>query len=236
MKNIQEWIKTNLGLLFVLIVTAIYLIFVLLITDLSAYKTLELNAKGDFLAGVFSPLAFLWLVYGYLQQGQELKLNTQALELQTRELKESVQAQKDMFELAEKQYNDLQDEKTEAAKPKILVTGFNPTKGGDAHNGFDYRFQVKIKNLQVPIQNIKITSSFWSIDLGSSGSVTESNSIRHLGLERGSELDIRFHKFRVHNVPFNGETFKINFEDHNNMPYEQEFKISKNSEGIILIR
>lgn len=33
---------------------------------------LELNEIGDYLAGVFSPLAFLWLVIGYLMQNIEL--------------------------------------------------------------------------------------------------------------------------------------------------------------------
>lgn len=40
----------------------------------------ELNAQGDFFAGYFAPLAFLWLVLGYMQQGEELR--TQAQELQ----------------------------------------------------------------------------------------------------------------------------------------------------------
>lgn len=57
---------------------------------------LELNEFGDFLAGVFGPLAFFWLICGYLQQGVELRQNTQALELQVAELKNSVQHQQDL--------------------------------------------------------------------------------------------------------------------------------------------
>ncbi|OEY95338.1 hypothetical protein BJD20_14705 [Acinetobacter proteolyticus] len=82
----KDWFKTNLGLVIILLATLIYLFAVLSITDLSAYHALKLNEKGDLLAGIFSPLAFLWLVYGYLQQGQELKLNTQALTMQANEL------------------------------------------------------------------------------------------------------------------------------------------------------
>lgn len=37
------------------------------------------NELGDALAGAASPLAFLWLVLGYLQQGDELRQNTHAL-------------------------------------------------------------------------------------------------------------------------------------------------------------
>ena len=36
-------------------------------------KALSLNEWGDFLAGAFGPIAFMWLVTGYLQQGKELR-------------------------------------------------------------------------------------------------------------------------------------------------------------------
>lgn len=54
---------------------------------------LALNEQGDFFAGFVSPIAILWLVLGYLQQGKELRLNTQALELQIKELNDSVKQQ-----------------------------------------------------------------------------------------------------------------------------------------------
>ena len=57
----------------------------------------SLNELGDFLAGIFAPVAFLWLVLGYIQQGKQLEQNTKALEqqekalqLQIDEMKESV--------------------------------------------------------------------------------------------------------------------------------------------------
>jgi hypothetical protein len=51
--------------------------------------TLALNGWGDWAAGTFAPLAFLWLVLGYFQQGEELRL-------QARELRNSVDQQKDL--------------------------------------------------------------------------------------------------------------------------------------------
>jgi hypothetical protein len=36
---------------------------------------------------VTRPLALLWLILGYLQQGEELRLNTPALQLQQEELR-----------------------------------------------------------------------------------------------------------------------------------------------------
>lgn len=52
-----------------------------------------LNDIGDFLAGIFAPLAFIWLVVGYFLQGAELSLNTRALALQVQEMQESVRQQ-----------------------------------------------------------------------------------------------------------------------------------------------
>ena len=103
----MKWLKEHLGLLIILIVTLIYLFIVMIITDLSEYATLKLNEKGDLLAGVFSPLAFLWLVYGYLQQGQELKQNTLALNLQAQELQNSVEQQKVLAKAALEQLSIL---------------------------------------------------------------------------------------------------------------------------------
>lgn len=56
-------------------------------------KAMPLNELGDFFAGVFSPLAFLFLYLGYKQQGKELKQNTEALKLQAQELSNLVKEQ-----------------------------------------------------------------------------------------------------------------------------------------------
>ena len=51
---------------------------------------LRLNELGDFLGGVSSPLAFLWLVLGFFQQSREIRLSSKALHLQAREMRRSV--------------------------------------------------------------------------------------------------------------------------------------------------
>jgi hypothetical protein len=48
---------------------------------------LPLNEIGDFLAGVAAPIAFLWLVLGYMQQADQLELQRRELALQRQELK-----------------------------------------------------------------------------------------------------------------------------------------------------
>ena len=66
---------------------------------LELLRTGNLNELGDFLAGFFTPLAFGWLVYGYLQQSKELRLQREELSLtrnqldkQTELLQEQVKA------------------------------------------------------------------------------------------------------------------------------------------------
>ncbi len=63
---------------------------------------LDLNELGDYLAGAFSPLAFLWLIYGYYLQQTELKQNTKALEMQTYELNKTLKQHEKMVELETK--------------------------------------------------------------------------------------------------------------------------------------
>ena len=45
------------------------------------FRAGNLNEFGDFLAGFFTPFAFGWLVYGYLLQSKELRLQREELEL-----------------------------------------------------------------------------------------------------------------------------------------------------------
>ena len=86
--------KFNWGLLLVSAITFIWLAFTIFIVFKGTPPTLELppNALGDFLAGMFAPLAFLWLAMGFHQQGKELKLQREELELQREELKQSRKA------------------------------------------------------------------------------------------------------------------------------------------------
>jgi hypothetical protein len=65
--------------------------YVALGVGVSDFLALDPNAVGDFFAGVFAPLAFLWLVIGYFQQGAELRENTKALADQVQEAKKAAE-------------------------------------------------------------------------------------------------------------------------------------------------
>ncbi len=82
--------------------TVFYIVVILFFRGNDALELLKagnLNELGDFLAGFFTPLAFGWLVYGYLQQSKELRLQREELSLtrnqlgkQTELLQEQVKA------------------------------------------------------------------------------------------------------------------------------------------------
>jgi hypothetical protein len=82
--------------------TAIILLFAgaYAFIEWDALYQMKPNEFGDFLAGIFGPLVLLWVVMGFLQQGAELKYSREALLLQAKELKASVEAQKNMGEAA----------------------------------------------------------------------------------------------------------------------------------------
>lgn len=84
----------------------------------------SLNELGDFLAGIFAPIAFFWLVLGYIQQGKQLDQNTRALEqqeialqLQINEMKESVKQQKELADIQKQQFDALNN----AVKPIFVI-------------------------------------------------------------------------------------------------------------------
>ena len=94
-----------------LLVTGLYIVLGgwLLGDDLGQIGGLELNELGDFLTGVFGPLALLWLILGFLQQGIELRQTRETLALQTEELRLSVQQQRQMVEVAQRQFESERD-------------------------------------------------------------------------------------------------------------------------------
>src|SRR3982751_3840399 len=59
-------------------------------------QSVKPNEWGDIFAGLFAPVAFLWLVLGFVQQGQELKLQVQ-------ELRNAVKHQGELVEVSREQ-------------------------------------------------------------------------------------------------------------------------------------
>jgi hypothetical protein len=84
------------------------LVYLLLLTAVAvshwhAIVALKPNEWADVLGGSFAPLAFLWLVLGFFQQGHELRQNVIALRLQGEELRNSVEQQRALVETTREQ-------------------------------------------------------------------------------------------------------------------------------------
>jgi hypothetical protein len=96
--------------------------------------TKDINELGDFLAGAFGPVAFLWLVIGYLMQHSELKLNRISIEKQAQELeftrlayeqqieefKKSVEVTKDASNFNKDMQRQIYKESVEPYQPRIM--------------------------------------------------------------------------------------------------------------------
>jgi hypothetical protein len=86
--------KTAIGLVLTVLYVAGFGIYAASQRD--AFIAMSSADFGTFLSGVFAPLAFLWLVLGFFQQGDELRHSADALWLQGEELRNSVEQQRQM--------------------------------------------------------------------------------------------------------------------------------------------
>lgn len=117
------------------------------------------NELGDFLAGAFSPVAFLWLVLGFFQQQKELQQNTDALKLQAQELQNSVDQYKQMVEVAQMQLDsDLTRAQQETlmreieTRPSVKLDNF----GWRSRAGSIYNYGANVKVGSREARNIRI--------------------------------------------------------------------------------
>lgn len=74
-----------------------------------------------FFAGFFAPLVFLWLIFGYYQQGKELQQNTKALNLQAEELKNSVEQQEELVKATREELDLIKQQHLEQFKKDLVL-------------------------------------------------------------------------------------------------------------------
>lgn len=85
-------------------------------------KNLTLNELGDLLAGMFAPLAFLWMVITILMQGNELKLQREELSMQREELANSSAQLERQSNVMERQLNmDLKEAIKKEIEEKRII-------------------------------------------------------------------------------------------------------------------
>lgn len=134
-------------------------------------QKMELNAWGDFFAGIVGPIAFLWLVLGYLQQGEELRVNTEALLTQQKEMALQVEETRNLTAQA-KITAEVSQEQVEISRARLeedreqLRLSHLPrfVFGGATHSGIVTTLKIVNKGATVldVIQLFSVGTSFAS--------------------------------------------------------------------------
>lgn len=122
------------------------------------FNSLGPDGWANFLAGAFAPLAFLWLVLGFIQQGHELRQSAQALHLQAEELKNSVEQQRALVETTREQIDlerqvlkENRDEQARRTKPNLRAQ----SGGGMTSSGVVTR-DVMVENFGATCTNVNL--------------------------------------------------------------------------------
>lgn len=144
------------------------------------------NELGDFTAGAFGPLAILWLVLGYFQQGDELQQNTEALRLQAEELANSVQQQQKLVMLNRQESERL----AAAARPRFEAE----VATGHRESNEDTFISVSLKNVGAPCSHLRVMSITKGVtayfDYADPGSQDRSITVSSRGPERLENADV----------------------------------------------
>lgn len=158
------------SLIYGVLVTFTWLLGIYLFSRSNGYTLpTSLNELGDFLAGIFAPIAFFWLILGYIQQGKQLDQNTRALEQQEKALKLQIDEMRMGFEqqveLVQLQRQQL-DEQHKMLEPKFIISQSkvnSPVYGNSLDREIDINdnivfvvFKFTLENLGGDAFNLKI--------------------------------------------------------------------------------
>ncbi len=153
--------------------TAAYLIVIVIISvsNWLEFSSLRPNEWGDFLAGAFGPLAIFWLVLGFFQQGHELRHSVQALELQAEELKNSVEQQRAMVSITERQLNldiEVRTEQNKLAVSENLPYFQAMAKGNSGAGGkpSTRKYSYNLTNIGADAATVKLALNTEDVSLG----------------------------------------------------------------------
>lgn len=171
-----------------------------------------MNEWGDFLAGLCSPIAFLWLILGYMQQGEELRQNTMALEAQLLELRQTVRVGRDQLEEVR-----LAAARDEAERRKTLRPIFTLRPGISSSGGAGVQQQVQLVNDGGLALNVVIETVGATMIAGQS----------HARIPKDSEVPLNI----LQQLPIPG-LIRIHFEDAEGHDGEVEARFERLNAGL----
>lgn len=201
-----------------IVATAIYMALVIAISVCrrSEFSGMQLNAIGDFIAGILSPLALFWLVLGFIQQGMELQQNTTALRQQAGELKNSVEQQKQLVVAAQEQLKIEKDLLQERVKPYFR---FQSASGSWQNDGtIEYQFQVI--NSGAPATDLRF-------DIKADLARKSDTHIRYLPREQDLVLRLNFERDKLKS----GDQIIVTCLDADGNKFERKYVFRVNDNG-----
>ncbi len=176
-------------------VTLLYISFLIWLRwpfSISTLGTIAINEFGDFLAGVFGPIAILWLILSFMLQKKELTQNRDALLLQAKELHDTLEQHKELVAATKEQLdadikaNELQELQLQIdTKPHFVIKMFSKRSLSSDSDSFQENenlksgfiennrslYLVDFLNDGAPAANVKVTQ-FDSHDVNDMSSTT----------------------------------------------------------------
>ncbi len=153
---------------------------------------LEPNELGDFLAGILGPVGILWLILGFWQQGDELRSSVRALELQSEELRNSVEQQRALVQVTREQAKaeiDALHEEREARKlasmPRLVLS----SRGGNPIGPGRFSAALELRNLGADCSDVKV------LDLSTDGFPSVVKTIPTLGYGESVQFHLNHGEF-----------------------------------------
>lgn len=184
------------------------------------------NAWGDLFAGIAAPLAFLWLVLGFLQQGKELRISSEALRMQAEELRASVEQQKQLVEATREQVlatiNDQRQRQLAEERARRAEFVFRPTSVIGASDGLTV--DLEVTNVGAVATNIEY--AFVPPDM-----ITSTSMIHHLETNGVGHIRFRYQP----DLPPGGVALSLNYLDSMRREVREAFKIDRGVRGALRI-
>lgn len=142
-------------------ITGVYLVGLALIIFFRFCEVLrlDLNSLGDFLAGAFGPLALAWVVFGYFQQGEELRSSANELRQSVAELKRQSDTAQHHFEHEKRIAEDRVEAHKKSISPDFLLSHKEFNDGGrDKSAMFSIiNYGARVRDVEISITEGRLT-------------------------------------------------------------------------------
>ena len=185
--------------------TLSWLVLFNVICWLGIFSTPEsLNEVGDFFAGLFSPIAFLWLIYSYFQ-------NSEALKAQIKEMNDSVDEQRKSVQIQNENLNILKQQ----LMPKLIIND------GKAQKIYLEGVNVESMSFYLSVENLGCGELF-NLRIKHENVKRDLIAIKKLDLNNSHEIEFNL-KLDVFGEELSSTKIEISYEDLLGQQYYEKY-------------